>query len=569
MKNNTLRKMLSCVLVGAMAATMLVGCGSKEEASTSSSAPAASTTTDAAPAATDSSVGGIDGFKAFDNTVNLQVAVYQRPEPNGCADATDNYWTKWVQENFGDKYNINVEYVAIPRNDVMTQYAMLAASGDLPTLCMEYDYDKLATWVGEGYLQSYDMNQLKDVAPTYYQQMVNEGIDIYTTMNDEDYLMLGARPYGNTNYTYVTFYRKDWVKAAGYDSYPETATEELEMLKKIKADGVCEYPLGGSKREGAGLDQNYSYRDYPQDEETWVTTGDYQIPALSTEAQKRYLKLQNTFYNEGLINPEFSTRTGEDNTADFINGKCIQWSGYISANMDTLNSFYEANPDAELGVKINSGKFVQDATYGSSNSYRPNNPFGAMIGFANDATEDEVLAGMMYLEWMIQPENLFTMQWGIEGVNFNYDNGTPVAVADQKGLAEQQSHNNNVDMWMVVSASKSLGDIAADVKASSPQGLPQDFTDDIIANYNGQLALYQAGMANPDAKFGKAIDAFAEYSETLYAKYAEFADKLEMAKPEEFDAMYDDLSKQYLEAGYQAVIDERLELYKEGLSTKL
>ncbi len=49
-----------------------------------------------------------------------------------------------------------------------------------------------------------------------------------------------------------------------------------------------------------------------------------------------------------------------------------------------------------------------------------------MIGFANDATEDEVKAAMMYLEWLNQPENLFTMQWGIEGVNFNYDdNGDP------------------------------------------------------------------------------------------------------------------------------------------------
>ena len=32
-----------------------------------------------------------------------------------------------------------------------------------------------------------------------------------------------------------------------------------------------------------------------------------------------------------------------------------------------------------------------------------------MIGFANDATEDEVKAAMMYLEWLNQPENLFTM----------------------------------------------------------------------------------------------------------------------------------------------------------------
>ena len=79
----------------------------------------------------------------------------------------------------------------------------------------------------------------------------------------------------------------------------------------------------------------------------------------------------------------------------------------------------------------------------------------------------------MYLEWLNQPENLFTMQWGIEGVNFNYDdNGDPVAVADQTGLAEQQGHNNNVDYWCAVTAVKTLGSIEKDIQAVTPQGIP-------------------------------------------------------------------------------------------------
>ena len=68
------------------------------------------------------------------------------------------------------------------------------------------------------------------------------------------------------------------------------------------------------------------------------------------------------------------------------------------------------------------------------------------------------------------------MQLGIEGVNFNYDdNGDPVAVADQTGLAEQQGHNNNVDYWCAVTAVKTLGSIEKDIQAVTPQGIPQDF----------------------------------------------------------------------------------------------
>ena len=580
MKKNFLQKVLATTLTGAMVAGTIVGCGDTAADTTTTdtqqteAAQTTETTTEApaAETATESDVvAGIDGWTPFDNEVTLRVAVYDRGDAgNGCSDVENNYWTKWVQENFGDKYNIKVEYVGITRSDVMTDYSMLASTNTLPTLCMEYDYDKLATWAADGYLQPIDIEQFKTIAPTYWGNMEANGLTGYTKFGDEDYMVLGMRPYGNTNYTFVTWYRKDWLKDAGFDKYPATATELLDAYAKMTANGH-ENLLSGSKVAGAGADQNYSFRDYPQDEKTWCTTGDYQIPALSTEAQKRLLKWNNKLYNEGYINPEYYLRASSDVEADFINGKAFSWSGYVSSNMQVLQSFYEANPDAELGVVVCDGKFTQDSTWGSSNAFRPNNIFGAMIAFANNATEDEVKAGEMYLEWMAQDENLFTMQWGLEGVNFNYDeNGNPVAVGDQTGLEEQQSHNNNVDYWMVVTASKSFGDIEKDIAAINPQGLPQDFYDDLLANYKGQLALYEAGYANVDCLFGGSLESVTENGTALKEEvYPEYRDQLVMCAPEEFDALYDELSQKYLDAGYQDVIDERQEMFDAGNTTKL
>ena len=42
-----------------------------------------------------------------------------------------------------------------------------------------------------------------------------------------------------------------------------------------------------------------------------------------------------------------------------------------------------------------------------------------------------------------------------------------------------------------------------------------------------------------------------------------------MCAPEEFDALYDELTQKYLDAGYQAILDERLEQYQAGNTTKL
>ena len=584
MKKNTLQKLLATALVGVMAMGTLTACGGEEAAPAASSeaAPAASSeaapaaSSEAAPAASseaapEAAVAGIDGFEPFAENVTLQIPVYDRGDSgNGCSDVENNYWTNWVQENFGDKYNVTVEYIGITRSDVMTDYALLAAAQDLPTMLMEYDYDKLATWQADGYLQPIDLAQFQQIAPTYWQNMVDNGLTGYTQFDDEDYMVLGMRPYGNTNYAYVTWYREDWLKEAGFDAYPQTTSELMDLYAKLVENGH-EAPLSGSKVSGAGADQNYGYRSYPQDELTWATTGDYQIPALSTEAQKNFLKLTNAQYNAGYLNKEYYLRDASEVEADFINGKAFTWSGYVSSTMNVLNSFYEANPDGDLGVVVCSGEFTQDDTWGTNNSYRPNNVFGAMVAFANDATADEVKAAMMYLEWLAQEENLFTMTWGIEGVNYTMgEDGHPVSVGDQSGLAEQQGHNNNVDYWMAITASKSFGSIEEDVAAIAPQGLPEDFTQDLIDNYYGQVALYNAGYANADCLFAASIDAVTEYGTTLKEEvYPEYRDQLTMCAPEEFDALYEELSQKYLDAGYQAVIDERAELLNSGLSTRL
>ena len=57
-------------------------------------------------------------WEPFAETVTLRVPVYDRGA-EGVPDVSNNYWTGWIQENFGDQYNIKVEYVPITRSDVM------------------------------------------------------------------------------------------------------------------------------------------------------------------------------------------------------------------------------------------------------------------------------------------------------------------------------------------------------------------------------------------------------------------------------------------------------------------
>ena len=85
--------------------------------------------------------------------------------------------------------------------------------------------------------------------------MVEHGNDAYTKLDDEDYLVLGYRPYGNTTYTWCTFYRQDWLEEAGFSEYPVgDNTKLLELYAKLVENGH-QYPLSGKKVSGAGIDQ--------------------------------------------------------------------------------------------------------------------------------------------------------------------------------------------------------------------------------------------------------------------------------------------------------------------------
>ncbi|MFV0344613.1 MAG: hypothetical protein ACK5JH_17285 [Anaerocolumna sp.] len=562
-------KLVAMLLIAVMTIGLMAGCSKSDnkDGEVSNEATQAPTTEATEGAQEEvSTTPGIEGYTAFESNVTLKVPVYDRGV-EGVPTVNDNYWTKWVQENFGDKYNVTVEYVPITRSDVMTDYALLAASETLPTILMEYDYPKVSQWADEGYLTTFDMEAFAAVAPDYYNQMVENDQLAYTVQNGETFFALAERPYYDTNYAFQTFVRMDWLKQVGYDHVPLTRAEYVDAMTKIQEAGLSANPKGGAMITGVGSDQNYPYRTYPQIAEDWAIAGDVNIPMLGSDANKALLQRENEDYNLGFTNPEYYIIDAETDKANFISGTTYSYAGYISANMDWLNAFYAQNPDAELAV---APMGVVDEEGGTVPAYRTNNPFGMIIGFSSSATEDELKAAWMYMEWMTQEDTLFTMQWGIEGENYTIDATTnlPVSVPEYTG-DKTQGYNNSKDYWCITREARVAGTIEDLIKSQSPLGLPQDFTQAIIDVYYQQKELSEQGYGCLDIIFATPIEAEVEYSGVLSEKYKEYRDKLVMASPEEFDALYEKYTQEYLEAGYQEIMDERLEKYNDGLSTKL
>jgi putative aldouronate transport system substrate-binding protein len=561
MKQNAFKKAFTVVLTIVMVFTF----SACSQSNTNSDTTSKKSTSDASSKPSDAAKTD-DSKTPFKSEVHLSIAVYDRGV-EGVPNISDNYWTQWVQKNFGDKYNIKVEYVPITRTDVMTDYATLAAAKNLPVILMEYDYPKVAQWANDGYLTTFDMDDFAKAAPSYYKKMKELNLLDFTTMDGETYFALAERPYWDASFLFQNFVRMDWLKEVGYDHIPATYAETMDAMDKIIDKGLAKHPLGGSMITGADGVQNYGYRKLPQDELEWAMYSSVSLPALGWKPDHELLKRKNFEFNKGYMNPEFYITDAETEKAAFINGETYKYGGYMSADVDWLNSFYAQNPDAELAIEMPPTE--PDKEGGTTPLYRADNPFGMIIGFSSFAGEDEIKAAWMYMEWMLQEDNLKTMQWGQKGENYNInEEGTPESVEGYEGKFKQ-GYNNNKDYWCIAIETRKAGTAEQMIEAVSPKGLPQDFTDQMIEYYTTRTQTAKAGYATIDPIFKVPMEEETEYNTTLNEMYKEFHDKLVMCDPKEFDALYQEFSKKYLDQGYQKVIDERKEAYEAGSSTKL
>ncbi len=512
---------------------------------------------------------GIASWEPFAERVKITVPVYDRSK-EGFPPVDDNYWTQWIQENFGDKYNIDVQYVAIPRGDVMTKYSLLIAADETPTILMEYDYPKVAQWANDGAMSTIDLEAFAKVAPTFYQAMVDNNQLGYTDINGETYFVLTERPYYNTTFTYANFVRMDWLRQVGYDHVPQNYEEHKDALNKMIEAGLCEYPLGLGIPTAAYI-ANFGFRDFPVDEAEWAMHSSLGTPCFPWYPTQRMMKRLNDEYHMGWYSSEFDLEKNSGGAAtdilqtDFINGKTYQYGGYIANNMAWLTAFYENNPDAELAV---ASPYAGDEEGVNTSCIRADNPFGMIVGFSSLATEDQLKAAWMLMEWMIQPENLFVLENGVEGETYEMgEDGLPVML-EYTG-EHMLNHNNNIDMTCLVHASKKVGTVEQTIAQMSPVGLPQDFTEMLTDNYYDLKALADQGKAYSDPVFAVAIESESEYSATLLSLWQEYYAKLIKCDPEEFDSLYAEYSQEFLDAGYQEIIDERLAAYEAGNTTHL
>ena len=548
------KRAAAIVMTAARTTTLLAGCGGSGS-SAAASESAESTTSEASSEASTGEAaasGSYTDYSAgFPERVTIQIPVYDRGFENW--NVADNYYTQWVQQEFGEKYNVDVEYVAISRSNEVTDYMQMIAAGTAPDIIMHYDMPQAVSYYDEGAMQDIDYDELAFYAPTYWAKM-QETIETYGTIDDHQAFIFAERdPY---YYNWVTLIRKDWCDQVGME-VPTTWEELQEVLAAWQEAGLGTY---NHELIIGSFTYFYPWIEEGTTDEELALYLDLNVAPFTWSATENYLRAFNEMYNAGTLDPNFYLTTDDAmEKGKFVSGECGTYSFYMSNGTDVFTSLLANDPDAEVAILNSTPSIVAE---GYTPYYYEYPSYGMIMGINSQSTDEERAAVYMFLEWLSQPENLTYMQYGVEGETYTVgEDGINTLVADYTGEAAL-SQNQNKDYWCLVVESITYGDEEMDLTANKSLLAPAGYEDLIQQSYDMCKANEDAGLISPI--FTSVVESSADYTADLKALWQEAYVACITAAPEDFDATYEEYCQEYLDAGYQDILDEKQELIDAG-----
>lgn len=493
--------------------------------------------------------------KRYDKQVEIKIPVYDRGVQN-MAPVDNNYWTKWIQKNFGDKYNIKVTFIPIPRSTDIDKFNLLLASNNAPDIIFSYDYPTALSFYNRDVLQEIPESMLNKYGPDFLKWSGNTMK--YGVIDGKQIFLTATRP---INYNFTLLIRQDWLDKAGF-KMPKSLEEYEQALLKFKELNLggddtipMTYSLAGTYFEP------YHLLDFPLSEKDNALYSDITVCPLSWELVHKELQRINKYYSEGLISPQWALdKDAMDAQADFVEGKAGVYGFYLSRSSTVLQTLVRNVPDAKVAVL--DPRFCTPE--GKTGGYRQDWPFGMLSGISKDCKNPEAV--IMFLNWMCQKDVLFKLQNGIEGKTYTLENSLP-KLLDYSGT-ERLNYSSNKDLWCLVTEAKEYGSVEKNQQVARTTYAPKGFEYLIDENYNSNEALEKSGTGYTDFLFDRPLASSAAYNGVLKSKWQEIQVKLIMAKPSEFENLYQQAVKDYLASGYQKILDEKLQAYNQMKSKK-
>ena len=467
------RKVVSLMLVSAMVAGMLAGCGSDSGSSKGGS----STETGSAAEASSSGETADDA----DDKSPITFEYFNADCKNG---NWDNPVAKAITEATG--VTLDVSYPVASQGDAKEDVALMIANDEYPD--MIYAKGSATDLYQAGAL--IDMTDLiEKYGPNIKKMYGAEMEKLKWSQDDPGIYQLSYAGVNQKTLTTGGSCQIQWAALKENDyKYPKTLDEYEKMIKSYLAahpkteDGLDMIGITMSASDWhwmitlgnpAGL-----IADASPDNGQWIIDDEYNVHYKHvTDEEKEYFKWLCRMYNEGILDPNFATQTDDDYIAKVASGRVV-------AITDAEWHYSQCEATLVADGKVDQTYVGLPVTLREDQVEKALMYQGTTVGWGIGITkscEDPVRA-IKFLDYLCSDEGQILYHWGIEGENyFLDDDGQPYRTDEEVAKAQSDpdyAKNTGIDNY--------TGFPIYGTGSYSEDGFPYTPTtkESVIANYN-------------------------------------------------------------------------------------
>lgn len=455
-----------------------------------------------------------------------------------------------VQQALEKKFNVIFKNVRIERANYNEHMNIKLSSGEIPDLIyLDSSPQRLEELVKQGVLAELPVDEIKQNMPEYSKTLdeADPSIWTYGLVNGKSYGVPVIWPIGSL--PFLPGYNANWLNKIGYSEPPKTLEEFEDVLRKFRNDD----PDGNKKKDTFGYSgEGTDSRSFSTVFSAFQVRTDYMVDGktgkivygMTTEGAREAFKLLNKWYKEGLIDPEFVTKTANDYHDDFINGKVgvRDWMSFqFEPRIGIIGSpFYAKNPDNKITV---GQQITGPDGAGLAYSYGSKNAFLAMgRQVADDPAKKKKLYEILNA-LATDDQTYLTAVYGIEGEHFQMENGKPIM------KPEYASENNKYK----IGAGTFYGLFGTKSKLMEHF----DYTDDTLKFIDG---LKEKGGETLEGLplYVPAMDKYPDLGKLAQEYYIKF-----IRGETDLDAGFDTFVNAWNDAGGSEILNEVNEKYKD------
>ncbi len=471
---------------------------------------------------------------------NLQPGVLENGPP-----------AQWIQKAFGDPNNVKIEWVLVPRPKEVEKLNLMMAAGDAPDLCFTYDAVLVANYANQGGLA--DLTKLMTSSGSTLASFVGKEALDYGVFDGKQYAVPGKRQLLGISGTWI---RKDWLDKLGLP-VPKTRDEWLKAVRLFKEKdpgkvGANLVPVGD-----AGLNINLAYSFYKPSAERersgWIGPSSTRPNHdMGIAGVKEGLKFANMLNAEGLLPKDWALWPKND----MLNLQGLVSNGYVGTITNNLAYpwFYNLMPAIQKNapdcVWAPCDPFTNSEGKAPKYIYSP-------IGIFNFVPASSKNADLVvkYLNWMADLKNMTKIMFGDAGVHYDLDaNGL---IIPRKLTGDQVWEAGNILDRTIILNGRPYDSIDKAIMAQTAAWVDAKYPAKAFIDHYKMVQ--KDGV--PPVRIANPPDTLAKQGTQLMDKAEEMMKQLIMAKPAEFDAMFDSLLKEWLDMGGRQVKADMLAQY--------